>query len=72
MDGNWVSKKLVQYMPMVYGLRKKILQARDANGKPIVSALQVGVVYKAEVERLFPLGARLRSGGPTSADARYH
>lgn len=42
--------KLVQYMPMVYGLRKKILQARDAKGEPIVSSLQVGVVYKVEAE----------------------
>lgn len=44
------SVKLVQYMPMVYGLRKKILQARDGDAKPIVSALSVGVVYRAEAE----------------------
>jgi recombination protein RecT len=49
-DNQWKSKKLVQYMPMVYGLRKKILQAKDANGQPVVSALQVGVVYKAEAD----------------------
>jgi len=46
----WVSVKTVQYIPMVYGLRKKILQARDADGHPIVSALAVGVVYKAEAD----------------------
>jgi recombination protein RecT len=47
--GSWKSKKLVQYMPMVYGLRKKILQAHDADNKPLVVALETGVVYKAEV-----------------------
>jgi recombination protein RecT len=57
-DGQWKSKKLIQYMPMVYGLRKKILQARDANGNPVVSALQVGVVYKAEVEQGYFLWER--------------
>lgn len=49
--GEWKSKKLVQYMPMVFGLRKKILQARDADGHPIISALQVGVVYRVEAEK---------------------
>jgi recombination protein RecT len=49
-DRGWETIKLVQYMPMVYGLRKKILQARDAKGEPIVSSLQVGVVYKVEAE----------------------
>jgi recombination protein RecT len=56
--GNWESVKLVQYMPMVYGLRKKILQAKDADGNPIVSALQVGVVFKIEVEQGYFLWER--------------
>lgn len=43
-DGSWKSRQLVQYMPMVYGLRKKILQSNE------VAALEVGVVYHAEVE----------------------
>jgi recombination protein RecT len=43
-DGQWKSKKVVQYMPMVYGLRKKILQSGD------VVALEVNVVYKVESE----------------------
>jgi recombination protein RecT len=42
--GDWVTKKVVQYMPMVYGLRKKILQSAE------VSALEVGVVYRRELE----------------------
>jgi recombination protein RecT len=42
-DGQWKSKKLVQYMPMVYGLRKKILQSAE------VVSLEVNVVYRAEV-----------------------
>jgi recombination protein RecT len=45
IDGRWVSVKKVQYMPMVYGLRKKILQSgqvRDITAK---------VVYRAEYER---------------------
>jgi recombination protein RecT len=37
--------KLVQYMPMVYGLRKKILQSAE------VVSLEVNVVYRAEVEK---------------------
>lgn len=50
-DGVWVSKKLVQYMPMVAGLRSKILRAvNPKDGEPIVVSLQVGVVYKVEVE----------------------
>jgi hypothetical protein len=40
----WETMKQVQYMPMVYGLRKKILQSGD------VVALEVGVVYKIEKE----------------------
>lgn len=56
--GRWETVKAVQYMPMVYGLRKKILQARDADGKPIVSALQVGIVYRLEVEQGYFLWER--------------
>jgi recombination protein RecT len=44
------SSQEAAYIPMVYGVRKKILQARDAEGKPVVSALEVGVVYRKEVE----------------------
>lgn len=44
-DNQWKSKKLVQYMPMVYGLRKKILQSAE------VVSLEVNVVYRAEVEK---------------------
>jgi recombination protein RecT len=49
-DGTWRSRSLVQYMPMVYGLRKKILQVTDTGGHPVVRALEVGIVYRAEVE----------------------
>jgi recombination protein RecT len=45
VDGQWQTIKQVQYMPMVYGLRKKILQSGD------VIALEVNVVYRAEVEK---------------------
>lgn len=50
IDGQWQSWEEIAYIPMVYGVRKKILQARDAKGEPIVSALEVGVVYRKEVE----------------------
>lgn len=43
-DGQWYSRKLCQYMPMVYGLRKKILQSGE------VSTMTVGVVYRTEYE----------------------
>lgn len=44
-DGNeWKSKQLVQYMPMVYGLRKKIVQSGE------IVSLQTGLVYRAEME----------------------
>ncbi|AXU20372.1 hypothetical protein C7W88_16970 [Novosphingobium sp. THN1] len=43
-DGQWYSKKQVQYMPMVYGLRKKIVQSGE------IVSLQTGLVYKAELE----------------------
>jgi recombination protein RecT len=50
IDGQWQSVEEAAYIPMIYGLRKKVLQARDAEGKPVVSALEVGVVYRKEVE----------------------
>lgn len=44
-QGNqWVSVKQVQYMPMVYGLRKKILQSGE------ISSIETNVVYRAEME----------------------
>lgn len=43
-DGQWYTRKLIQYMPMVYGLRKKILQSGE------VSTMTVGVVYRTEYE----------------------
>jgi recombination protein RecT len=43
-DGQWYSRKLCQYMPMVYGLRKKITQSGE------VVSLQTGLVYRAEME----------------------
>lgn len=44
IDGEWQSVKLVQYMPMAFGLRKKILQSGE------ISALETNVVYRREVE----------------------
>jgi recombination protein RecT len=43
-DGQWKSRRLIQYMPMVYGLRKKILQSGE------ISTIEVGVVYAAEAQ----------------------
>jgi len=44
-EGNqWISVKQVQYMPMVYGLRKKILQSGE------VADIQTAVVYRQEIE----------------------
>lgn len=43
-DGSWLTRKVASYLPMVYGLRKKILQSGE------VAALEVGIVYRAEVE----------------------
>lgn len=44
-QGNdWVSVKNVQYMPMVYGLRKKILQSGE------ISSIETSVVYRREFE----------------------
>lgn len=44
IDGEWLTRWVAVYMPMVYGLRKKILQSGE------VVALEVGVVYRKEVE----------------------
>jgi len=43
-QGQWHKRKLVQYMPMVYGLRKKIVQSGE------IASLQTGLVYRAEME----------------------
>ncbi|QEH79907.1 hypothetical protein EIK56_17920 [Sphingomonas sp. C8-2] len=42
--GQWITVVQAQYMPMVYGLRKKILQSGE------ISTLSTGVVYKREYE----------------------
>ncbi len=44
VDGGWQKRKVATYLPMVYGLRKKILQSGD------VTALEVGIVYRKELE----------------------
>lgn len=52
-QGGWRSVTEVQYMPMVYGLRKKIMQSDE------IASMQVGVVYMAEYESgrfLFEVG----------------
>ena len=46
-DGQWYTLTLAQYMPMVFGLRKKILQSGE------ISAIETNVVYKREVEEGF-------------------
>jgi recombination protein RecT len=43
-DGQFYPTKEVVYMPMVYGLRKKILQSGE------ISTLTVGIVYKCEYD----------------------
>ena len=43
-DGQWYSVALAQYMPMAFGVRKKILQSGE------ISALETNVVYRREVE----------------------
>lgn len=51
--GRWNSVTEVAYMPMVYGLRKKIMQSDE------IASMQVGVVYMAEYESgrfLFEVG----------------
>lgn len=45
VNGNCVPKILVQYMPMVYGLRKKILQSGE------IKDIQTAVVYRQEIEQ---------------------
>lgn len=44
IDGLWKYVKLAQYMPMVYGLRKKILQSGE------VTDIFAAVVYRQELE----------------------
>lgn len=44
VSGQWQTRLLVQYMPMVYGLRKKILQSGE------IADIQTSVVYKQEIE----------------------
>jgi recombination protein RecT len=44
VNGEWVQTKQVQYMPMVYGLRKKILQSGE------IADITAKVVYRREVE----------------------
>lgn len=43
-DGQFYNQKVVQYLPMVYGLRKKIVQSGE------ISTLTVGIVYRCEYE----------------------
>jgi len=43
-DNQWYERWLIQPMPMVYGLRKKILQSGQ------VVSLETGVVYRAEAD----------------------
>jgi recombination protein RecT len=43
VNGQWQTKLLVQYMPMVYGLRKKILQSGD------IADITTNVVYIQEI-----------------------
>lgn len=44
VNGQWETRFLVQYMPMVYGLRKKILQSGE------VADITTNVVYRQEYE----------------------
>jgi recombination protein RecT len=44
VNGQWESRLAVQYMPMVYGLRKKILQSGE------ITDITMKVVYRREVE----------------------
>ncbi|WP_337846784.1 recombinase RecT [Sphingomonas sp.] len=43
-QGRWSTVTLAQYMPMVFGLRKKILQSGE------ISSIETNVVYRREVE----------------------
>jgi recombination protein RecT len=45
VDGQWESRQMIQYMPMVYGLRKKIVQSGE------ITSLEVNIVYAAEVAK---------------------
>lgn len=44
INGQWETIVMAQYMPMVFGLRKKILQSGE------ISSIETNVVYRAEVE----------------------
>jgi recombination protein RecT len=44
VGNDWISTDLAQYMPMAYGLRKKILQSGE------ISSLETNVVYRREVQ----------------------
>lgn len=44
IGGQWQSVKLAQYMPMVFGLRKKILQSGE------ITDIFASVVYRQEIE----------------------
>lgn len=46
-QGKWQTKMVVVYMPMVYGLRKKILQSGE------IAAIGVNVVYRREFDEGF-------------------
>lgn len=43
-NGKWQTVAMVQYMPMVYGLRKKILQSGE------IADIQTAIVYRQEIE----------------------
>jgi recombination protein RecT len=60
VDGQWRKIMQAQYMPMVFGLRKKILQSGE------ISAIETNVVYRREVEE----GAFVFEGG-TEAMLRH-
>lgn len=47
VNGQWVTKKNVAYMPMVYGLRKKVLQSGE------IADITAKVVYRREVDEGF-------------------
>lgn len=44
VGNDWVSTDLAQYMPMAYGVRKKILQSGE------ISSLETNVVYRREAD----------------------
>lgn len=47
IDGEWVKTKKVAYLPMVYGLRKKVLQSGE------ITDITAKVVYRREAEEGF-------------------